>query len=73
MDFESIKNNLLSAFSQLCALRLIVSSPREKVADLPALYVLIAALIAPYVCAALLAAGFVLRYGARFEKDTQKI
>ena len=73
MDFESIKNNLLSAFSQLCALRLIVSSPREKVADLPALYVLIAALIAPYVCAALLVAGFVLRYGARFEKDTQKI
>ena len=73
MDFESIKRNLLNAFSQLCALRLIVSSPREKVADLPALYVLVAVLLAPYVCVGLLAAGFVLRYGARFEKDPQKI
>ena len=73
MDFESIKSNLMNAFSQLCALRLIVSSPREKVADLPALYVLIAVLIAPYICIALLVAGFVARYGARFEKDTRKI
>lgn len=72
MDFETIKNNLLNAFSQLCALRLIISSPREKIADLPALYILISVLIAPYLCAALLVAGFVLRYGARFEKDAQK-
>ena len=69
MDFETIKRNLLNAFSQLCALRLIVSSPREQVADLPALYVLLAVLIAPYVCVALLVLGFVFRYGARFEKD----
>ena len=69
MDFNSIKNNLLNAFSQLCSLRLIVSSPREKVADLPAPYVVLAVLIAPYVCAALLVAGFVTRYGARFEKE----
>ena len=73
MDFENIKNNLMNAFSQLCALRLIVSSPREKVADLPALYVLLAVLIAPYLCAALLIAGFIARYGARFEKDPQKM
>ncbi|MBR5288402.1 MAG: hypothetical protein IKU34_07410 [Clostridia bacterium] len=73
MDFEAIKRNLLNAFSQLCALRLIVSSPSEKIADLPALYVLIAVLTAPYLCVALLIAGFLLRYGARFEKDTQKI
>ena len=73
MDFENIKKNLMDAFSQLCALRLIVSSPREKVADLPALYVLLAVLIAPYLCAALLIAGFIARYGARFEKDPQKM
>ena len=73
MDFENIKKNLMNAFSQLCALRLIVSSPREKVADLPALYVLLAVLIAPYLCAALLIAGFIARYGARFEKDPQKM
>lgn len=72
MDFESIGRNLMNAFSQLCALRLIVSSPREKVADLPALYVLIAVLIAPYVCAALLVLGFVTRHAARFEKDASK-
>jgi len=73
MDFESIKKNLMNAFSQLCALRLIVSSPREKIADLPALYVLIAALIAPYVCVALLLLGFLTRHGARFEKDASRI
>ncbi len=73
MDFERIKHNLLSAFSQLCALRLIVSSPSEKVADLPALYVLIAALIAPYVCVALLVLGFVTRHAARFEKDATRM
>lgn len=72
MDFESIKNNLLHALDQLMALRLIVSSPREKVADLPALYVLVAALLAPWVCVAALALGFVFKYGARFEKDATK-
>ena len=46
MDFERIKQNLLGALSQLMALRLIVSSPSCKVADLPAAYVLFAALMA---------------------------
>lgn len=73
MDFENIKNNLLNALRQLMTLRLIVSSPSEKVADLPALYVLIAALMAPWLCVLLLAAGFLLRYGARFEKDAAKM
>lgn len=73
MDFESIKHNLLNAFSQLCALRLIVSSPSEKVADLPALYVLLAVLIAPYLCIALLVLGFVTRHAARFEKDATRV
>ncbi|MDO5378998.1 MAG: hypothetical protein Q4G52_11755 [Clostridia bacterium] len=72
MDFESIKNNLINAFTQLMALRLIVSSPKEKVADLPALYVLIAVLLAPWACAAALVLGFIFRYGARFEKDATR-
>ena len=54
MDFESIKQNLLAALSQLMVLRLIVSSPRRKVADLPAAYVLVAVFLAPWACAALL-------------------
>lgn len=73
MDFETIKQNLLSALGQLMALRLIVSSPSRKVADLPAAYVLLCALVAPWLCAALLVLGFVFRYGARFEKDATRM
>ena len=69
MDFEEIQRNLMNALAQLMALRLIVSSPNEKAADLPAVYVLVAALLAPYVCAALLVLGFIFRYRARFERD----
>ena len=37
MDFETIKNNAINAFRQLTVLRVIVTSPNEKVADVPAL------------------------------------
>ena len=73
MDFESIKKNFMNALSQLSALRLIVSSPSEKIADLPALYVLIAVLITPYLCAALLVLGFLTKHAARFEKDASRV
>jgi len=73
MDFDRIKQNLMNALSQLMALRLIVSSPSRKVADLPAAYVLVAALMAPWVCAAALVLGFLFRYGARFEKDATRM
>ena len=69
MDFQSIKNNLMMFFAQLMALRLIVSSPNEKVADLPALYVILAVLLAPWVCVTSLILGFIFKYGARFEKE----
>lgn len=72
MDFEKIKSNLLSALSQLMVLRLIVTSPNEKVADVPALYVLLAALLAPWVCLFVLALGFLRHYGARFERDATR-
>ena len=73
MDFERIKENLASALRQLMALRLIVSSPSRKVADLPAAYVLLAALMAPWVCLLAVVLGFLFRYGARFEKDATKM
>lgn len=73
MDFDRIKQNLMNAISQLMALRLIVSSPNKKVADLPAAYVLAAAIMAPWVCAAALVLGFLFRYGARFEKDATRM
>ena len=60
MDFDRIKQNLMNALSQLMALRLIVSSPSKKVADLPAAYVLAAAIMAPWVCAAALVLAAVL-------------
>lgn len=73
MDFEQIKNNLMNALGQLAALRVIVTSPSEKVADLPALYVLLAALMAPGACAVVIVLGFIRRYGLRFEKDASKL
>ena len=73
MDFERIKQNLMNALSQMMALRLIISSPSCKVADLPAAYVLLAVLAAPWVCAAALVLGFIFRYGARFEKDATRM
>ena len=54
MDFETIKNNAVNAFRQLSVLRVIVTSPNEKVADVPAPYALAALLLAPWVCAAAL-------------------
>ena len=73
MDFETIKNNAVNAFRQLSVLRVIVTSPNEKVADVPALYALAALLLAPWVCAAALVLGFLFKYGIRFEKDAVKM
>lgn len=73
MDFEQIRQNLADALRQLLALRLVVSSPSRKVADLPAAYVLVAALMAPWVCLFAVVLGFLFRYGARFEKDATKM
>ena len=61
MDFETIKNNAVNAFRQLSVLRVIVTSPNEKVADVPALYALAALLLAPWVCAAALVLGFLFK------------
>ena len=67
MDFETIKNNAMNAFRQLSVLRVIVTSPNEKVADVPALYALAAVLLAALVL------GFLFHYGIRFEKDAVKM
>lgn len=69
MDFEEIQRNLMNALAQLLALRLIVSSRSEKVGDLPAVYVLLCALMAPVLVVALVVLGFLFRYSARFERD----
>ena len=73
MDFEQIKNNLLDALGRLMALRVIVTSPREKVADLPALYVLLAVLLTPGGVALIVVLGLIFRYAVRFEKDASKM
>lgn len=69
MDFDQIMRNLSRALGQLAALRLVVSSRREKVGDLPAAYVALCALLAPALVVCLAALGFVFRYSARFERD----
>ena len=73
MDFEQIKKNLLNAMGQLMALRVIVTSPREKVADLPAIYVLLAALLTPGTCVVVILLGLLTRHAVRFEKDAVKM
>ena len=73
MDFEQIRENLLNALGQLMALRVIVTSPSEKIADLPALYVILAALLAPGLCAVVVVLGFLFRYAVRFEKDASRV
>lgn len=73
MDFEQIKNNLLDALGQLMVLRMIVTSRSEKVADLPAVYVLLCALLAPGVCVVIVLLGLVTHHAVRFEKDAMKI
>ena len=72
MDFEQIKNNLMNAAAQLLSLRVIVTSPSEKAADLPALYVLAAVLLAPAACALAVVLGFLFRYAIRFERDASR-
>ena len=72
MDFEQIRDNLMNAATQLLSLRVIVTSPSENAADLPALYVLLAALLAPGACAVVVVLGFLRRYAVRFEKDASK-
>lgn len=73
MDFEQIKNNLLNAAGQLMVLRVIVTSPREKIADLPAVYVLLCALMAPWLLAVLVVLGLMTKHAVRFEKDASKM
>ena len=72
MDFEQIKNNLLDALGRLMALRVIITSPREKVADLPALYAILAVLLAPWAVVLSAVLGLVFRYAVRFETDAMK-
>ncbi len=69
MDFEEIKRNLLSALSRLLATRVIVTSAHEKVADLPALYVLAAALLAPWLTLTVAALGLVTHHSLRLETE----
>lgn len=73
MDFETIKNNAMNAFRQLSVLRVIVTSPHEKVADVPRCMRLPPVLLAPWVCGAALILGFLFHYGIRFEKDAVKM
>ena len=73
MDFEEIKNNLLDALGKLMALRVIVTSPNEKVADLPAIYAILAVLLAPWAVVMIVVLGLIFRYAVRFEKDAAKM
>lgn len=72
MDFEEIKNNLIRAVSQLMVLRVVATSPREKVIDLPAIYAILCVLMAPWAVIILTFVALLLNYRIRFEKDVTR-
>ena len=72
MEINEMFANLRDAFLRLASYRLIVSSPREKVADVPLFYALFLLWATPVVCAGAVVLGLILRYGARFERDVPR-
>ncbi len=68
MQYNEIIENLRNALVKLLSLRVIVTSPSKKVADLPLLYLIIAAMMTVKVAAAIVLVGFLAGYRARLEK-----
>jgi ABC-type long-subunit fatty acid transport system fused permease/ATPase subunit len=68
MQYNEIIENLRNALMKLLSLRVIVTSPSRKVADLPLLYLIVAALMAVKVAVVIVLVGFLAGYRARLEK-----
>ena len=72
MDGNEIMGNLRAAFARLLSLRLIISSPSEKVADLPLLYVILLVLSTPLVSLCAVIGGLISHYGVRMERELER-
>lgn len=69
MDVNQMIENLKNAFAKLMSLRLVASSSSEKIADLPLLLIVIAALMAPRACIAIAVIALATKHSFRVEKD----
>ncbi len=72
MDTRDMLNNLRVAAERILSQRLIVTSPSEKVADVPLVYAVCLLLSAAPVCVLAFVLGLVRRYSLRLERDTDR-
>ncbi|MBQ9321207.1 MAG: DUF4342 domain-containing protein [Eubacterium sp.] len=71
MDSNQILANLRNAFNNILRYRITVTSAEEKVADLPLLVVIVAALMVPKACVVAAVAALATQHHFRMEKDLE--
>ncbi|MCR4706904.1 MAG: hypothetical protein K5746_03045 [Clostridiales bacterium] len=67
MEGNEILNNLRTAFDRVMRMRLCVSSPAEKIADVPIVYSVLLALATPGAAVLALVLGWIRKYSLRVE------
>ena len=72
MEGNEILQNLRQAFERLMRTRLLISSPSEKVADVPLIYAILLAFCSPWVSAFAFLLGLFRRYSLRVETGLAK-
>ena len=69
MDTRDMMNNLRAAARRILAQRLIVTSPSEKIADVPLVYAVMLVLAVPWVSLIAFVLGLIRRFGLRLERS----
>lgn len=72
MEGNEILQNLRAALERLLRMRLLVSSPREKVADVPLVYAALLALSCPAAAILAFLLGWARKYSLRIENQLMK-
>ena len=72
MDMNEILANLRSALGKITRRRLIISSPHEKVADVPLVYAVLLALSSPFACVLAFLLGMAKHYAVSFEQELER-
>ena len=72
MEGREILQNLYGALRRVMRVRMLVSSPAGKVADVPAVYAALLLLAAPWPCVLAFVVGAARRYTLRFEKQLER-
>ena len=69
IDMNQILANLKNAFQQILAYRVVVTSPTEKVADLPLVVLILVALMARIASVVIVILAALTGHRIRIEKD----